>query len=222
VYLNGENDYAYEVLNFGRPGAETIDHLTILKDRVLDSKPDFVLVQWFTNDVEGHNKKGKRPIPIRLIPSSFVTELLRNNSALFYLVDQQWVTMQRKLGVIESYNDYMFRHFGNPNSPAAIEARGALQKIIGLCKENRLPVGLVLFSRSYLDGDHILDFLTERVIELCVHEAIVCLDLRTIFASYEGSGMLWANRLDGHPGPLAHRLVAERLVEVFGKMWLAE
>jgi len=58
----------YEVLNFGRPGAETVDELALLPT-VLSLAPDFVLPQWFVNDVEGHDKS-RRPSGRRLVPSS--------------------------------------------------------------------------------------------------------------------------------------------------------
>ena len=51
-------------------------------------------------------------------------------------------------------------------------------------------------------------------------EAITCLDLRDTFALYKGDPKLWANRLDPHLGPFANRLVADRLMEVFGEVWL--
>lgn len=55
-------DLNAEVLNFGRPGSETVDHVETLQDAVLPLQPDFVLLQWFVNDVEGHDKSG-RPMP---------------------------------------------------------------------------------------------------------------------------------------------------------------
>ena len=77
----------YEVLNFGRPGTETIDHVEILKNIVLDVQPNYVLLQWFINDVEGHS--GVRPQPWRLLPSDILTSLLHSHSALYYLLNTQ-------------------------------------------------------------------------------------------------------------------------------------
>jgi len=89
--FNSENSRRgrYEVLNFGIPGAETVHHLDILKDPVLSAEPDFILLQWFTNDVEGRDKSG-RPRPLILIPIE-----LREISALFYLLHDQWITIQQ-------------------------------------------------------------------------------------------------------------------------------
>jgi hypothetical protein len=38
----------YEVLNFGRKGANTIDHIEFLRDAVIPLRPDFVLLRGST------------------------------------------------------------------------------------------------------------------------------------------------------------------------------
>jgi lysophospholipase L1-like esterase len=43
----------YEVLNFGRGGAQTVDEVATLRNIVLRMNPDFILLQWFVNDFEG-------------------------------------------------------------------------------------------------------------------------------------------------------------------------
>ena len=73
--LNKSNG-RYEVRNFGRPGAETDDHLQILNEVVLDLSPDFVLLQWSVNDVEISHSR--RAVMIRLVPSDFVRSWLHS------------------------------------------------------------------------------------------------------------------------------------------------
>ena len=51
--------HGYEVLNFGAPGANTPQHLYTLRARVLPADPDFVLLQWFVNDIEGDSVEGR-------------------------------------------------------------------------------------------------------------------------------------------------------------------
>jgi lysophospholipase L1-like esterase len=213
--LNNENgNGGYEVLNFGRPGAETIDHLDFLNDPVLSTDPDFVLLQWYTNDVESRDNS-ERTRPLELIPSK-----LRRNSALFYLLHRHLTTIRKNLGWVNSYDDYMLAHFGDPDSASSLAAKETLQKFIHISKEQRLPVGIVIFSDSYFRNSR-LDFLIERVLQLCEEEAITCLDLRSTFAPYKEDPKLWANRLDPHPSPFANRLVADRLMETFGEVWLS-
>lgn len=207
----------YEVLNFGRAGAETVDHVKFLAHPVLPADPNFVLLQWFVNDVEGTDKSG-RPRPRPLLPVPALVAKLRPTSALFYLLNGQWVALQAQLGWMGSYEVYMRERFGDPHSPSSVAAREALKQFLGACRQRRVSVGMVVFGDSY-GHPSLLDFLVDRVLALCAEEAITCVDARPSFAPYADSRQLWANRLDPHPGPLAHRLVADRLLEVFGETW---
>jgi hypothetical protein len=207
----------YEVLNFGRPGAETVDHLDFLQSIVLNTEPDFILLQWYINDVEGHDKSG-HPRPIPLLPSNVLMTTLRNRSALFYFLDAQWGIIQRKLGWVSRYEEYMQARFGDPKSAASLAAEAALQQFIQLCREHGLTVGAVLFSNVYF-SETPLDFLVERAWRVCQQTAITCIDLRPMLARYKGDHTVWASRLDPHPGPIVHRLVTDQLMSTFGPMW---
>jgi hypothetical protein len=212
------NDWkgAYDVLNFGRAGTETVHHLKILTGLVLWAAPDFVLLQWYINDVE--TDKSRRPRPWPLLPSRRLAAKLRPVSALYYLLDYHWVTLQAELGWMGSYEADMREQFGDPESPASITAQKLLKQFLTTCKQREVSVGMVVFGDSY-GRPSALDFLVDRVLSLCAEEAITCVDTRQIFAPYEDVQQLWANRLDPHPGPLANRLVADRVLDVFGRVW---
>ena len=218
THQNGKR--GYEVLNFGQPGAETIDHLEILASPVLEAEPDFILLQWFTNDVEGHDKS-ERPRASRVIPVDRIASRLQGNSALFYLLNQQWITIQHKMGWFShgSYTDYMLKRFGDPNSVSSIAAKESLLSFIAMCKQRQIALGIVLFSSPYYGGST-LDFLTDRVLQLCREENVGCLDLRSTFFPYRSGQQLFVNPLDVHPSPFANRLATERIITAFGDVWL--
>ena len=180
-YLNksGMNG-RYEILNFGRPGTETVDHIIILKEFVIDIQPNFVLLQWYVNDAEGHNKDG-RPWFHRLIPSDMIVGFLHDHFALFYLLNQQWHKIQPKfdLGSGYNYTEYMIKRFKNPNSKDSREARKALQEFIELCERNRIPVGIVIFPELTEDllASYPLGFLLDQVLLVCEERGTPCLDL---------------------------------------------
>ena len=46
-------DPRHEVLNLGRPATETVGELATVKDVLASAEPDFMLLEWFINDVEG-------------------------------------------------------------------------------------------------------------------------------------------------------------------------
>ena len=54
---------SFEVLNFGTAGANTPQHLDTIANVVLPLKPDFVILQWYVNDVEGHDSTGRPTLP---------------------------------------------------------------------------------------------------------------------------------------------------------------
>jgi len=209
--LNDQNG-EYEVLNFGRPGAETVDHLDILNDPVLKTESDFILLQWFTNDFEGRDKSG-RPNP----PISVASEI-RHHSALFTVIDIYLRRIQPELGWVDSYQDYMLARFGDPNSPSSLAAEQALQEFVNITKEQELPLGIVLYINHTR-----LEILEERVLELCERESIMCLHLGSIWEPYGeiSPPQLWAGPLDPHPGALAHSLIADRLMDTYGEVWLS-
>jgi lysophospholipase L1-like esterase len=205
--------HRFEVLNFGRPGAETIDEVQILRDVVLMMNPDFVLLQWYTNDIEGH-EKSHRPTALPLIPSHFLDARLQRSSALYYLFNQQWITLQGNLGWIKSYSDYMSERFKDPDSPASRAGMAALQTFIQLCKERNIPMGIAVFNDVAE-----LAFLTRRVLELCRREHLKCVNMTELL---KDQGKLdVANRLDSHPGPIANRFVADQLLQTFREPWVS-
>jgi lysophospholipase L1-like esterase len=221
--LNESVEQRYQVLNFGRPGAETEDHLNILEEHVLKVNPDYVLLQWFINDVEGV-EGNVRPRPLRLLPSDALSLWLHRRSVLYYLLNQQWVGLQAQLGIFESYEAYMNRRFADPQSPDSIRAMNTLRRFISLCKMRNLPVGIVLFPALNWDTHkpYPYGFLHERVLTLCAESGITCLDLQTVFSS-KGVSLrrYWVNRLDSHPGPLANALAAEAIFKMFSSEWIS-
>ena len=224
-YLNTINP-KYEVLNFGRPGAETVDHLSILKEVVLSANPNYIILQWFINDFEGQDYS-RRPTTHALIPSATLHSVLHQSSALYYLMNLQWISLQGVLGFSGSYSDYMIDRFGDRESPGSRTSIKTLKEFINLCLLNDIPVSIVLFpSTQYKIGrEYPYNFLHDRVLETCMNQAIICVDLRSTYASHQDSPEtrgLWVNQFDAHPNSLANRLAAERLFDVLAPIWLSD
>lgn len=223
-WLNNKESNRYEVLNFGKPGAESDSHVTILQNIVLKMNPNFILLQWYINDFESRDKS-RRPKMIPLLPSSTLHHLLHKSSALYYLINQQWNILQTTLDLVPSYSEYMFEQFGDPKSPPSRQAVRALKNFVRLCKNQKISLGIVLFPHLMLLGSNDVypyNYLHERVLRLCDQEKITCTDLRSTLAPYMGGVNLWVNRFDAHPGSLANRLAAEHIMETFGESWLSE
>ncbi len=86
-----------EVLNFAIAGNNTPHHLEMLRSRVLAAHPDFVLLQWFVNDIEGDDL-ARRPRQVTLAPHPAMHRLLNRHSALYVMANMRWAEMQIALG----------------------------------------------------------------------------------------------------------------------------
>ena len=133
---------SYEVLNFGTPAHNMPEHLQVL-DRALPLAPDFVLLQLYTNDFEIEDME--RPTPHRLVPSASLDAWLLKSSALYTLLAAQWPQLQVKLGLAESYEHYMYRYLGDPQSPVSRKAFGMLHEFIRRAHAAGVPCGTVMF-----------------------------------------------------------------------------
>lgn len=215
-----------EVLNCGVPGANTVEEIEILKNLLSKARPDFILLQWFINDVEVLHGGGSQP---KRKPS-FLNELkagTRKLSVIYFLLSEQLNMVREKSGLYESYPDSMLRRFGNPDSAESREAENNLLEFVRLCKEAKVPLGVVLVPQlvPLAGAAYPYGFLHERVSKWCAQAGIPCIDLRGVYAPYMSDPKmyrkLWVNQFDSHTGVLANRLAAEQILEKFGNEWLS-
>ena len=212
----------YEVYNFGKPGAETIDHIQFL-DEVFKISPDFVLLQWFVNDVEGHDKSA-RPSSYRLIPSEYLSNYLHKHSALYFLINRQWKALQRQFGLVGSYEASMNARFGDIESDDSQRSIRELAEFIKRVKDKNIDLGIVMFPMpvpSEGDGDigiYPFGYLFDRVAEACQYNEINCIDMRKVYAK-ERSQDLQVNTFDGHPNAFANQLAADIILQSFMDEW---
>ncbi len=212
----------YEALNFGRVGADTPEETGILQRTVWRTDPDFVLLEWYVNDLENGDRID-RPVGADLIP--FATIRRATDRSLFrWMIQEQFDVMQERLGLLETFPAYMYRTFGDPAYPRWEGAAVALRDFIGECRAHRTPVAIALFphlSPGLSAGAYEFAELHDQVLQLCREEAVPCVDLRPAFTAHRDHMRLWVSRFDQHPNALAHRLAGERLAEALGPLWLA-
>lgn len=211
-----------EVLNFGLAGANTPAHRRTI-DRLLPNiHPDFVLLQWYINDVEDDDSSG-RPTFRRLLPFRSLHEWLSVNSALYTVTNMKWAELQILAGMTVSYDAYLKRRLGDPDSRDSRRDRQLLTELIAMCKRHGVPIGIVLFpdTTASLGDDYPFGYLHQRVLDVCNAQSITCLDLRRDFSLVKQRQSLWANRLDHHPSARANAIAAERILETYSKTWVA-
>jgi hypothetical protein len=209
----------YEVLNFGTGGANTPQHLDTLTKYVLPATPDYVLLQWYVNDIEGTDVAG-RPHLRSLFPAAAHTWFNRR-SALYVVANIQWIELQVGLGLVPSYAGYLEARAGDPNSADARRDAKLLREFITTAQSRGSEVGLVLFPDTGppLDANYSFGYLHDRVLRICAETGITCLDLRRDFAAVKDRRSLWVSPFDHHPSAKANELAALKIMEVFRPQW---
>jgi hypothetical protein len=213
----------FEVLNFGIPGHNTINHRHTLVSRVLPIRPDYVLLQWFVNDVEPPNA-AERPHFLPLLPHSSVPGWVSQHSALYSVTNLRWIQWQIAAGFAPSYPDYLNAREIDPGGAAVRRERALLHEIVDTAHRGGAGFGMVLFPDAGFDLGTAYPFayLHQRVTDACQDEAIRCLDLRTDFAHVRDRRTLWVNAFDHHPSARANEIAALKILEVFEPEWMKE
>jgi lysophospholipase L1-like esterase len=223
---NQSRSLTYESMSFGRTGADTNVETEILQQVVWRAKPDFVLLEFYVNDLE-NGDHSDRPEGYPLIPGGTAparwVRALTDRMLLRRMLEEQFQTLQDRLGLAESYPAYMYRRFGDPDGAHWQAAAYELRDFIRECREHRTPLAIALFphlSAGLPAGAYEFQELYDQVMVLCRQEGVPCVDLRSTYAPYWDYTSLWVTRFDPHPNALAHRLAGERLVEALGQVWL--
>jgi hypothetical protein len=211
-----------EVLNFGQPGANTPEHVRLVQELLPRIHPDFVLLQWYVNDVEGDDSTD-RPHSLPLIPIRRWHNWLNETSALYTVANMQWAETQVALGFTASYADYLKHRLADPNSHDSVADRQLLNELITACQQAGVPIGIVLFpdTAGSMGADYPFAYLHERVLATCKARGLTCIDLRNDFSKVKERQSLWASRLDHHPSARANAIAAERILETYSKDWVA-
>ena len=208
----------FEVLNFGFPGNNLPDHREIL-DRALTVQPDFVLLQLFPNDWE--LPKMTRPTGIPLLPP-YGHRYFREHSLTYNILSRGWMRFQELIGIGESYDHYLARYVGNPQSPESTATTALLRGLFNRGREAHVGMGAVMFP--FVDmmgpgGKYPLLFIHQRMLEACAAEQVTCVDLYNDFAKVRDLRTLRVSPLDGHPSALANARATAVVLGTFGAAW---
>lgn len=209
-----------EILNMGIPGDNTPQHLETVRSRVLPLDPDYVLLQWFVNDIEGDEVRF-RPALRPLLPAEPVHNWLLIRSALYTVANVRWGDLQVRRGISGSYADYLRERAGHPDSPDARRDAQQWRAILDVCRQRGIGAGLVLFpdTSGPLDDSYAFGYLHDRMRKLCDEEGLTCLDLRSDFAAVPDRRALWVSPFDHHPSARANAIAAVRILETFRREW---
>jgi hypothetical protein len=210
----------FEVINMGLAGMNLPQH-NQFQQFTLSLHPDYVLYQWYANDMETSREGADFKTPTLLgIPLSWHRVLLEHSVIYFMLQD-----LYREIRVAEgkqpTYTQYMTDRFKDPKSPSSTAAQKLLVELAQGFTQKHVPFGIVLFPEfSGLKGNP-LGFFQQRILSFCGEQRLQCLDLTPAYMPYQDRmSELWVNRFDAHPSKLAHRIAAERIMGAFADIWV--
>ena len=209
---------SYDVLNFGIPGHNMPEHLEEL-EQALRISPDFILLQLYTNDFEIGDMERPRARP--LLPWRAADRWLLQSSAVYTMLSAQWPRLQETLGLVESYEHYMYRYLGDPQSPESRAGLGMLHQFLARARAAGVPAGTVMFPNpGVLGKDYQFAYLHDRVQAVCVEEKIHCVDLRAPFlSSFSNLHDIVVSPFDGHPSARASLVAADQILAEFRPLW---
>ena len=209
------------VFNAGASGHNLVNHISYVRF-VGNLHPDFVLYQWYVNDMDNKPDYSNVKTP-PLVSNKKIHTYLWQHSALYYLLQQRYGIIRNLMGKQISYQEYLVNRFENPQSEHSTLADSQIGQLFEAYTSRGIDFGIVLFPSFSLDlNDYRLDFLHDRVLDHCEKHGINCLDLRSIYQGNTDNMSLWANAFDAHPGDLAHSMAAEAIYEHFRPYWIEQ
>ena len=211
----------FEVINMGLAGMNLPQHIQF-QNFTLQLHPDYVLYQWYVNDMET-SREGAAAFktPTLGIPRAWHVVLIQH-SVIYYLLQELYREVRVATGKQQSYTQYMTERFKDPSSQSSVAAQKLLDALAKGFRQKGIPFGIVLFPEfSGLTGNP-LGFLQARMLSFCAEQRLQCLDLTPDYMPYQDRMReLWANRFDAHPSKLAHRIAAEKIFAEFSGTWAA-
>ena len=208
----------FEVINMGLSGMNLTEHNQFQKF-TLQLDPDYVLYQWYVNDMNTSREGGAFRTPKFGIPRSW-HKVLIEHSVIYFLLQDLYREIRVASGKQQTYTDYMDDTLRDPQGRESLTAQKLLDKLTAGFKEKGVPFGMVLFPEFTVLKNNPLGFLQERMLTFCNAKGLQCLDLTSAYLPYQDRMIdLWANRFDAHPGKLAHRIAAEQIFAAFSPTW---
>ncbi len=208
----GEN---VEVLNGGRPGADTAEEAQTLKRLTKKFNSTRGLIVFVPNDVVLTTELSRRQEYIHdliNIRSENLEEYENDawytgHSRLAHFVGSFFAMKSIKAGTVQWYLDsYSDEH----NSDNLVQLRRDFESVA------RLPgvqVGVVLYPLlEGLEGGYPLASVHEVVEKIATSTGLPVLDLAPVFSGMK-SETLWVHPVDHHPNGTAHRLAAQAIAD---------
>jgi lysophospholipase L1-like esterase len=217
---------AFEVLNHGVPGYNTVQEVASFAEKIDDLDPDMVIINYVNNDMDLPNFLADRPDPLTL-RRSYLTELLRRRLAIL---------RGGKIlpsGLTHAGQDERSLHFRPPVEDIPEKFRtlygwdnmvDAFRRLAGICRERDIHC-LVLFNMDdyspRLAGKTptVMPRFVRELAEMCRKKGYLVADPQERVFRYLQENVLdttavWISETDSHTNPIRHGFIAEEILAV--------
>ena len=195
-------DSPVEVLNFGINGYELLHERVLLEQVVSQFEPDFVIWQFYPNDVAVFDVD---ELGAEIRDSELSWRFLTTSSRLVNWISRRLWTRQATarmtsgmLAIYDQHWDELVAEFTR------------VQRFT-----QRMGAGLLVVMFPDLDflsrGDYALRPIHARLADFFDAQGIQQIDLTEVFSEH-GPEALWVHPVDAHPNEIGHRLAAEALL----------
>lgn len=187
----------YEVINAGIGNYNIAMKLALLKEKGLKYDPDLILLQYYLNDVEISEKKSK-------------LNILRYSYFYAFLWDK-FQNVKLRLFRGNDYKTYYMRLYED-NVIDKEMAKKSLYELIGISKEKKIKILIVIFPEFHNYEDYQFSKATEFVFEIANSLDVPVLDLLPYYINYDPES-IWVSYEDAHPNILGHKIAAKYIYE---------
>jgi len=193
----------YQVINAGKPGANTASELRWLEEQGLKFAPNLVIVQFYLNDVSvDHSKKRTQSL------YKTVMRIPEKSYALFFLRYRLW-----SLGESVRSVDFLGRlaqviidnERGWQECAQALDAFGRLSRDLGL------PIVIVLFPHPG-ERREVIKVAHQVVADRCREAGLHVIDLVDAFLDVAPADQV-VGKIDHHPSARVHGIAASEILE---------
>ena len=184
-----------KVINGGVGNTNTKHHAALFKKKFHETRPDFLILQYFINDAEVINKKTNSIIIRYSNFAALLYQLIKSHSFKGTLVDY--------------YNDLY-----KENSRGWVEAKESVKLIKNICEENNIKLAILFIPDFHnLSENNKLNKIYEKIND---EFSMMGLDVINTFDALSkkfksNSQKSWVSKDDPHPNSFAHEIIANEI-----------
>jgi hypothetical protein len=187
----GNDNWKYEVFNFGVPGYNVVQKIETLKRKGLRFNPDLILVQYEGGDIMDATR-------IKEIREEVRSDYLKSHKISD--LNESYNLLKLEMNAVKKYMDELNK---KPFSEVWKIVEEPLMDLANIT--NRANISVIIFAYPSSNEDLYLEKIASRY-------GWSFVDMRELYKKYKIDDLL-LNKNDPHPNVFAHNLIAEKIYE---------